>query len=945
MLEGITNNVLMHQVAKRVAASALTLVAVSMLFFLLIEILPGDFAEVSAGRITSFAAVDKQRAAYGLDQSIPTRYWRWLTQALRGEFGDSWWTGDPIGPFLWTRLGHTLWLAALSAMVSLPLGFALGILSAIYVGRVFDRASSLAVLAATSVPEFVVAYGLMYFFAVQMSLFPVHTFFTDDLGFWGRVHATMLPALSLAGISVAPILRMTRATVLNVFQAPFMQMAHLKGLTLWRITWSHALPNVIAPVSTMAVLVIANLVVGVVIVESIFSYPGFGQAILTAARNRDIPLALACGIISGALYLSLNLLADLVVVFSNPRLRHPSATLSAAMWIIPPNMMLVWKRPRTKVASAILVVLLTGLGYAYHQWTKSDGVTHSNLNPPLWFRTALESDDLLNNTDYYLEPVHFDNFLPVGSHGPPTTVFEGTVHLPTFRLLSRVASRPTRWPGFVEAPGFDASFISVDDRIVPAGAGAMLKTNNDQWRVILDEGWTWSEPGDAPWSRASFPFTLIQYDERASFSAAATFLYKDGRISQLRIQIAQESAPDSEKFDYWGQTPTGFTPHVLSDHTTIEADHLAQLQARLDVRPWSNLQERFSGSVLNGFDGEQGKRHISVSGLYIDDTVYVRHCRTRFGPYPFCRAYRHSVYSVTKTLGGAITLLHLAETLGPEILDARVLDFVSLDTQHRGWEDVTFLDLLNMSSGIGDVTPEIVDKYVDLDETKSSREFFAQPSADEKLKVIRTLKDYPWGPDEVFRYQDTHTFLLSLAMQGYLNEKLGTDADVWTTVQKNVFDPLMLGRLDVLRTREPDGSLGVPLLEAGIFPTVEQTLKLARLLQNEGRTADKQLLHLSLTKAATSPEMQSGLPTGYRYSFGGEDNYRMGFWLTPYRQYKTCPGRIPFMVGKGGNYIGLMPDNIIAFRFADGWDDEPGTWDSTALQDVANRIRPFCGAE
>ena len=360
----------------------------------------------------------------------------------------------------------------------------------------------------------------------------------------------------------------------------------------------------------MAVLVIANLVVGVVIVESIFSYPGFGQAILTAARNRDIPLALACGIISGALYLSLNLLADLVVVFSNPRLRHPSATLSAAMWIIPPNMMLVWKRPRTKVASAILVVLLTGLGYAYHQWTKSDGVTHSNLNPPLWFRTALESDDLLNNTDYYLEPVHFDNFLPVGSHGPPTTVFEGTVHLPTFRLLSRVASRPTRWPGFVEAPGFDASFISVDDRIVPAGAGAMLKTNNDQWRVILDEGRTWSEPGDAPWSRASFPFTLIQYDERASFSAAATFLYKDGRISQLRIQIAQESAPDSEKFDYWGQTPTGFTPHVLSDHTTIEADHLAQLQARLDVRPWSDLQERFSGSVLNGFDGEQGKRHI-----------------------------------------------------------------------------------------------------------------------------------------------------------------------------------------------------------------------------------------------------------------------------------------------------------------------------------------------
>ena len=124
MVNGITNNVLMHQAAKRIAASALTLVAVSMLFFWLIEILPGDFAEVSAGRITSFMAIDKQRAAYGLDQNIPTRYWRWLLQAVQGEFGDSWWFGEPIGPLLWARLKQTLWLAGLSAVVSIPLGFA-----------------------------------------------------------------------------------------------------------------------------------------------------------------------------------------------------------------------------------------------------------------------------------------------------------------------------------------------------------------------------------------------------------------------------------------------------------------------------------------------------------------------------------------------------------------------------------------------------------------------------------------------------------------------------------------------------------------------------------------------------------------------------------------------------------------------------------------------------
>ena len=942
MFESITNNVLVHQVARRIAASAVTLIAVSMLFFLLIEILPGDFAEVSAGRITSFSAVDRQRAAYGLDQNFPTRYWRWFTQAVRGEFGDSWFSGEAIGPMLRERLGHTLLLAMLSAMVSLPLGFALGVMSAIYAGRIFDRATSFGVLAVTSVPEFIIAYGLMYVLAVNLSIFPVHTFFGDELGFGERVHATILPALSLAGISIAPISRLTRATMLNIFDAPFMQMAELKGLTVWRITWRHAIPNVIAPVATMTVLVVANLIVGVVIVESIFSYPGFGQAMIMAARTRDIPLALACGLISGVLYLTLNLIADLVALFSNPRLRHPSSARAATAWILPPSVVVAWHRPATKYATAVVILLAAGLSYGYYQWTRSDGVTHSNIKPPLWFRTALVPDDLLNATDYYLEPVHFANFLPVGEEAPPIQTLEGTMHVPTYQLLSRISSRPSRWPGFVEAPGFEAKFITLGKRMVPANQGVMLPTHNPDWRVIIDEGQLWSESDDGEWSRAAFPFTLVHYDDRVSFSGAATFLYTDQRVSQLRVQFAQESAPHGDKYDYWGQTAISFTRHRLAEHTVVENDYLARETTRLDVRPWSELEDLYGTSVVDGFDGEHGKLHISVSGLYIDDRVYVRHCRTRFGPYPFCRSYRHGVYSISKTLGAALAMLHLSKTLGPEIFDARILDYVPVEARHEGWPEVTFGDLLNMSSGIGDVTPEVVDKYVDVNEARSSKIFFSHPSSEEKLKVIDTLKDYPWGPGVVFRYQDTHTFLLSLAMRQYLREQRGLDADVWETLQNDVFGPLAIGRLDVLRSREPNGELGVPLLESGIFPTFEQTLILARLLQNSGRAGDKQLLHPGLTEQAVDPDIERGLPTGFRYSFGGEDHYAMGLWLTPYRHYETCPGRIPFMVGFGGNYIGLMPNNMIAFRFADGWKDDPGTWDSTGLQDVANAIRPFC---
>ena len=925
-----------------------------MLFFLLIEILPGDFAEISAGRITSFAAVDKQRAAYGLDEGISIRYWRWLTQALQGEFGDSWWSSEPIGPMLWKRLGHTLWLAMLSAFVSLPLGFALGVISAIYVGRTFDRSTSLGVLALTSVPAFVVAYIMMYVLAVEYQLFPVHTFFTDKLGFWGRVHASVLPALSLAGISIAPVLRMTRATVLNVFQAPFMQMAHLKGLSLWHITWRHAIPNIIAPVSTTTVLVIANLVVGVVIIESIFSYPGFGQAMIMAAQNRDVPLALACGIISGALYLLLNLMADIVVLFSNPRLRHPSSTQAAATWIIPPSLVLAWKRPRAKFAMVIIVFVASGLGYGYFQWTKTDGVTHSNITPALWFRTKLEAEDLLNDTDYYLEPVHYSHFLAVGEHKAPLVKLEGTIKVPTFQLLSRIFSRPSRWPGFVEAPGFDVTFVTIGHHLVPLNAGAILETHMDGWSVIVDEGRVWSEPDDGEWSRAAFPFTLIHHNDNAAFSAAATFLYTHSRTSQMRVQIAQESVPDDEKYDFWGQIPSNFSQHDVNERNTVEARYLKRKANRLEMRSWKELETLYGAAALRGFDGEHGTRHISVSGLLIDDTAYVRPCRTRFGPYPFCESYRHSLYSMANTLGASVAMLHLSEVLGEEIFTARVLDYIAIDALHDGWRDVTFGDLLNMSSGIGDDIAERVEHFVDLSEAKTSLVFSAAPTSREKLRMISTVEDYPWGPNEVFRYQDTHTFLLSLAMRHYLRKQRGPNSDVWETLQRDVFDPLALGRLDVFRSHEPDGELGVPLLDASIYPTVEQALKLTRLLQNHGVNLQGQLLHKNLTKQAVGTEMQRGLPTGNRYSARGDEpsgeepssdeRYDMGFWLIPFTGDQDCVGRIPFMVGKGGSYIGLMPNNITAFRFADGWGDEPGTWDSAGLQAVANRIRPFCGA-
>lgn len=207
---------------------------------------------------------------------------------------------------------------------------------------------------------------------------------------------------------------------------------------------------------------------------------------------------------------------------------------------------------------------------------------------------------------------------------------------------------------------------------------------------------------------------------------------------------------------------------------------------------------------------------------------------------------------------------------------------------------------------------------------------------------MAVFKDYPWGPGEVFRYRTTDTTALAAAMEAYLRRKEGPDADLWDTLTQEVFTPLGIERLPVRRTIEPDGRLGTPLLGAGLYITVEEALKIARLLQDLGEMDGEQLLHRDLTKRALSTDMQRGYPNGWRGKGRTEGHYEMSFWLTPHEQMLGCDLRIPVMAGFGGNYLIIMPNRTIGLRFADGHDDNPDTWDSAGIRDVSNRIRSFC---
>lgn len=310
-------------VAQRLLFGALTLLAVSLLIFAATELLPGDTASAILGRQATPEAVAAIRAELGLDRPAPVRYAEWLAGFARGDLGRSLANAEPIGPRLGERLGNTLFLAAVAAFLAVPLAVGLGIAAAVWRDGLFDRAVSSLTLAAISVPEFFVGYLLIVLLAVYLPLLPSLATVSAGMGLPERFQAVALPALTLTLVVVAHMMRMTRAAVVDQLSSPYVEMARLKGLSAARVVVRHALPNALGPIAAVVALNLAYLVAGVVVVEVVFVYPGAGQYMVDAVAKRDVPVVQACALAFAAAYVALNLLADLLALLGNPRLRHP----------------------------------------------------------------------------------------------------------------------------------------------------------------------------------------------------------------------------------------------------------------------------------------------------------------------------------------------------------------------------------------------------------------------------------------------------------------------------------------------------------------------------------------------------------------------------------------------------------------------------------------------
>ena len=314
---------LLKTIAQRLALGVMLLLLVSVLIFAGTELLPGDVAQAILGQSATPEALANLRRDLGLNDPAIVRYWHWFSNALTGDFGKALSNGQDISQALGKRMANTLFLAFWAAVVSVPLAIALGLLAVRHRNGFIDRVISGLGLASTSLPEFFVGYVLMYFFAVKLQwVTSVSTVF-EGMPLGEKLAAIVLPVAVLTLAVLAHMMRMTRAAILNVMQAAYIETAELKGLGALKIIYRHALPNALAPIINVVMLNLAFLVVGVVVVEVIFVYPGMGQYLVDHVAKRDVPVVQACGLVFATVYIGMNMLADIAGVVANPRLRHP----------------------------------------------------------------------------------------------------------------------------------------------------------------------------------------------------------------------------------------------------------------------------------------------------------------------------------------------------------------------------------------------------------------------------------------------------------------------------------------------------------------------------------------------------------------------------------------------------------------------------------------------
>lgn len=304
----------------RLLLAALTLLIVSFAVFFATAMLPGDTASILLGQAATPEAVAGLRHAMHLDEPALVRFVHWLIGLSTGQLGTSYVNHVPVADMVVGRLLNTMRLAGVTTLFSVPLALTLGITAAMFRGSLYDRLVTVLTIGIISIPEFMVATSAVLVFSVYLKWLPALSFASDAFSIGEMLKLYAMPVITLTFVVSAQMIRMTRAAIIETINTPYVEMALLKGASRPRMVLYHALPNAIGPIVNAIALSLSYLVGGVIIVETIFNYPGMAKLMVDGVATRDLPLIQSCAMIFCFGYLSLITIADIIAVVANPRL-------------------------------------------------------------------------------------------------------------------------------------------------------------------------------------------------------------------------------------------------------------------------------------------------------------------------------------------------------------------------------------------------------------------------------------------------------------------------------------------------------------------------------------------------------------------------------------------------------------------------------------------------
>jgi len=537
---------------------------------------------------------------------------------------------------------------------------------------------------------------------------------------------------------------------------------------------------------------------------------------------------------------------------------------------------------------------------------------------------------------YLLDGFEFDGPLDEAGLTPPEQaspaeyLFEGRLELlgeaqgGHLRLL-----RGELGPEYAYLPELDFELVQSDGYLVPVRRG-LIVTGHPVWDIILEPGRIWQDPGDGDWARASLPFALVVKGGNATFDGTLTFLFDGQRVSRVWYQVTQETTSHT-RADLWGLLEAAYHPGPAAGAEEVRSAFASERAARMPVKPIQALADDYPGVDPSAFGRGITPAHMTWYGLVVNGVNYLGGCQTRYGTYPYCESMRATSYSTAKSAFVGVALMRLAQKHDPGIGDLLIQDYLPEAASRPGnWEGVTLNHTIDMATGNYASAAFMAD-----DESEKMGEFFgAQPYA----ARIEAALDWPHAAEPGTRwvYRTADTFVLTRALHNYLQEREGSQADIFRLVVDEVYRPLGLGpgALTTMRTAD-DGWQGQAEGGYGLWWIPDDIAKIAAFLNNEsGAIGGAQVLSPDLLAATLQRDpADRGLP------IDGRRRYNNAFWATRYTAADGfgCEFWVPQMLGVSGNVVALMPNGVTYYYFSDNLEF---TFDAALSE--ADKIAPLC---